>query len=160
MDQTLRQLGDLLLGSIPTVILFVLTYAAYRLILHKPLERVLHERHERTTGAMEKARADALAAESRAAEYEQRLREAKLVLFKSQDERRKRALDMRTASIASARARAAAMTEETRMQLEREKRAAEELLQAEAESLAAEIIRTILKPVVAESRGTPAGGAR
>ena len=41
MDQTLRQLGELLLGSVPTVILMGLLYVLYTTIVHKPLGRVL-----------------------------------------------------------------------------------------------------------------------
>jgi len=44
MDETLRQLGELLLGSVPTVILLTLLFALYSAIVHKPLQRVLAER--------------------------------------------------------------------------------------------------------------------
>jgi len=37
MDQTLRQLGELLLGSVPTIILMGLLYLLYTTIVHKPL---------------------------------------------------------------------------------------------------------------------------
>ena len=53
MDQTLHQLGELLLGSIPTVILVALLYALYVVIVHKPLRRVLEERRSKTEGAVE-----------------------------------------------------------------------------------------------------------
>jgi len=43
MDETLRQLGELLLGSVPTVILLALLYLLYTTIVHKPLQRVLAE---------------------------------------------------------------------------------------------------------------------
>ena len=65
MDQTLRQLGELLLGSIPTVILLALLYALYAMIVHKPLRRALEERRSKTEGAVEKSRADIAAAEAR-----------------------------------------------------------------------------------------------
>ena len=56
MDETLRQLGGLLLGSIPTIIFFVLLYAIYTVLVHKPLVRVLAERRSKTEGAIEQAR--------------------------------------------------------------------------------------------------------
>ena len=34
MDETLRQLGELLLGSVPTVILLALRYLLYATIVH------------------------------------------------------------------------------------------------------------------------------
>ena len=43
MDQTLKQLGELLLGAVPTVILLALLYAFYTTIVHRPLRRVLEE---------------------------------------------------------------------------------------------------------------------
>jgi F-type H+-transporting ATPase subunit b len=160
MDQMLRQLGDLLLGSIPTVLLFSLTYLGYRLILHKPLERVLRERHERTAGALEKARADVAAAEARTAEYEQRLREAKVVIFKAQEARRKQALEARSALLAQARERASVMVNEARARLQQDAQNARAALRVEAERLSDEVIRTILKPAAVERSQTPAGGAR
>ena len=77
MDETLRQLGGLLLGSVPTIIMLLVLYAIYTLVVHKPLSKVLAERRARTEGAIEKARAAVAAAEARTAEYEQRLREAR-----------------------------------------------------------------------------------
>ena len=56
MDEILRQLGGLLLGSIPTIILMVLLFAIYNVVVHKPLVKILAERHAKTEGAIEKAR--------------------------------------------------------------------------------------------------------
>ena len=65
MAQTLRQLGELLLGSVPTIILLMLLYILYTFLVYRPLAAVLAERRSRTLGAMEKARADIAAAEAR-----------------------------------------------------------------------------------------------
>src|SRR5690348_10330734 len=96
MDQTLRQLGELLLASIPTAMMLGLLTALYLVLVHKPLVRILAERRSRTEGAMEKARADVAAAEARTADYEQRLREARAAVFRSQEQRRQQALQART----------------------------------------------------------------
>jgi F-type H+-transporting ATPase subunit b len=157
MDETLRQLGGLLLGSIPTIILFLITFAAYRIIVHGKLAGVLQERYLRTEGAIEKARADLAAAEAKASEYEQRLREAKLAIFKAQESRRQAALTARAALIAQARERAEAQARQARERIAQELESAKAQLQPESERLANAVIRTILKPVaVAQS---PAGGA-
>src|ERR1700687_5829463 len=58
MEQTLKQLGELLLGAIPTGVLLLVLYGLYHVIVHKPLEAVLAERRKRTQGAVEQARAD------------------------------------------------------------------------------------------------------
>jgi F-type H+-transporting ATPase subunit b len=158
MDETLRQLGQLLLGAIPTVVLLALLFVGYRALVHKPLERVLSERHARTEGAVEKARADIAAAEAKTAEYEQRLREARLSVFKAQEARRQQALQARAAALAGARARAGAQVKQARADIERDVEQAKARLQAESQQLASEVIRTVLRPVTLA--GQPAGGAK
>ena len=106
MDETLRQLGELLLGSVPTVILVILLYVLYTIIVHRPLGRVLEQRRSKTEGAIEKSRADIAAAEARTSEYELRLREARARLFQQQELRRKAALESRAAALAQARKQA------------------------------------------------------
>jgi F-type H+-transporting ATPase subunit b len=155
MDETLRQIGELLLGSIPTIIFFVLLFGLYVVIVHKPLARVLAERHVRTQGAIEKARADIATAEARTAEYEKRLRDARLALFKAQEARRARATQARADAVADARKRAQAQVEEARTAIEGDKKVAMSSLETEVGRLASEIIRTVLQPAMSSS---PAGG--
>src|SRR6202140_3921715 len=102
MDETLHQLGELLLGAVPTVILLTLLYALYTTIVHKPLQRVLAERRSKTEGAVEKSRADIAAADARTAEYEQKLREARAAVFKAQDARRQAILQARANAVKEA----------------------------------------------------------
>jgi F-type H+-transporting ATPase subunit b len=149
MDQTLRQVGELLLGSIPTIILLLLLYGIYVVLVHRPLGRVLAERRSKTEGAVEKARADIASAEARTAEYEQRLREARAVIFKSQEARRQQALQVRAAAVAEARAKAQVQIDQARAEIEQDKQVAQDGLQAESGKLAAEIIRTVLQPATA-----------
>src|SRR5215470_4675088 len=144
MDETLRQLGGLLLGSIPTVILLLVLYGAYTVIVHRPLARVLAERHAKTEGAIEKARADVAAAEARTAEYEQRLREARTAVFRSQEARRQAALQARSAAVARARDKALEQVHQARAGIEKDKIAAQEGLQADSARLANEIVRRVL----------------
>jgi F-type H+-transporting ATPase subunit b len=146
MDLILKQVGELLLGAVPTVILLLLLYAIYSLLVHRPLKRVLEERRERTEGAMAKARADIAGAEARTQEYEQRLREARLAIFKAQEARRQKAQQARAESVMQARTRAQEQVREARTAIEQDMAAARAGLQGETERLAAEIIRTILRP--------------
>src|ERR1700746_2595613 len=120
MDETLRQLGELLLGAVPTVILLALLYVLYTLIVHKPLQRVLEERRNKTEGAIEKSRADIAAAEARTSEYEQRLREARATLFRAQEARRKAALDARTAVLKEALSKAQAQVQSAKADIQRD----------------------------------------
>ncbi len=154
MDEIFGQLGGLLLGSVPTIILVILLFGIYTAVVHKPLTKVLAERHSRTEGAVEKARADIAQAEARTADYEQRLREARMAIFKSQEARRQLALQARAAAVAEARSRAQAHIEQVRATIEQDKVAAQAGLQAESGKLATAIIRTVLEP----AGQSPAGG--
>jgi len=154
MDEILGQLGGLLLGSVPTIIFIVLLFGIYTAVVHKPMVKVLAERHSRTEGAIEKARADIAQAEARTAEYEQRLREARMTVFKSQEARRQLALQARAAAVAEVRAGAQGQVEKARAAIEQDKVAAQTGLQAESGKLAAAIIRTVLQPATQ----SPAGG--
>lgn len=149
MDETLRQLGELLLGSVPTVILLTLLYALYATIVHKPLRRVLEERRSKTEGAVEKSRADIAAAEARTSEYEQRLREARATVFRAQEARRKAALDARTAALNEARDKAQAQVQAAKADIQKDRDAAQSGLQKDVQALAAEIMRRVLEPAAA-----------
>jgi F-type H+-transporting ATPase subunit b len=155
MDETLRQVGELLLGSVPTVIIFLLLFGLYTVLVHRPLARVLSERRARTQGAIEKARADVASAEARTADYEQKLREARLALFKLLEARRAQAAQARAAAVAEARKSAQAQLEQARAVIEQDKASAEKVLDGEAGRLAQEIIRMVLDPTLAQA---PAGG--
>lgn len=149
MDETLKQLGGLLLGAIPTVIFVVLLYGLYSLLVHRPLVRVLAERRAKTEGAVEKARADIAAAEARTAEYEQHLREARVAVFKAQEARRQGALQARANAVAEARTKAQKQVEQARAAIQKDQQVAQAGLQAEAGKLVTEIIRAVLRPAMA-----------
>jgi len=146
MDQTLRQLGELLLGAVPTVILLALLYALYTAIVHKPLKRVLDERHSKTEGAVEKSKADIAAADARTSEYEQKLREARASVFRAQEAKRQAAMQSRTNAVNEARNKAQAQVQAAKGDIERDRAVAEKGLQAEAAALAQEIVRRVLQP--------------
>jgi len=146
MDQTLHQLGGLLLGAVPTVILLTLLYALYSAIVHRPLQRVLAERRSKTEGAVEKSRADIAAAETRTSEYEQRLREARAAVFRAQEARRQAALDARSKAVNEARGKAQAQVQAAKKDIEADRVAAQAGLQKDASALAEEIVRRVLQP--------------
>ena len=89
MDQILNQLGGLVLGSVPTMVLFILLVAAYGLLVRRPLDRVLAERRARTSGAIEQARRAIAAAEAETAAYEEKLRNARVEIFQMRDKKLK-----------------------------------------------------------------------
>ena len=155
MEQTLRQLGELLLGSVPTIVLLILLYTLYTFLVHRPLTAVLAERRSRTQGAMEKARVDIAAAEARTAEYEQRLREARQKVFKSQEARRHQATQTRNHLVNQARARSQEQVKQARAALEEDKQQAVSKVELDAARLASDIVRAVLRPMASPSQ---AGG--
>jgi F-type H+-transporting ATPase subunit b len=158
MEETLRQIGDLLLGAVPTVVLFLILFAAYCILVHRPLARVLQERRSRTEGALEKARADIAAAEARTAEYERALRDARVQIYRTQEARRQKAMQLRATAIAQARSRAEEQIKQAKAAIAEDVARSRTTIQAEAERLSGEVISSILRQVgVAQY---PVGGGK
>ena len=157
MDKVLHQIGELLLGSVPTILLFLLTWAMYNFIVHRKLMAVLDERRAKTEGAVEKAKRDIAAAEAKAAEYDERIRQARQAVLKAAEERRRQIMDARAKSLAEAKAVADTQVKAARAALEKEVATARTGLQAEAEALSAVIVRSVLRPAGA---AMPAGGVQ
>ncbi len=103
MDEILRQLGELVLGSVPTMVLFILLVIAYGLLVRRPLDRILAERRKRTTGAVEQARGAIAAAEAETTAYEDKLRKAKAEIFQARDQKLKQWNAERDAAIEQVR---------------------------------------------------------
>ena len=61
----LHQLGGLFIGSVPTMLLFLLLVALYRTLVYHPLTKVLSERRALTEGAIEAAAASIAAADAK-----------------------------------------------------------------------------------------------
>jgi F-type H+-transporting ATPase subunit b len=149
MNETLRQIGQLLLSSIPAIIGFLIVWAAYRVIVYKPLQRVLAERQARTEGAIQQAQAEISSAEERTAEYERRVREARAQIYAAQEARSRRTMEQRDAALAVARRQADSLVKSERASLEKDVLAAKTSLQQQAEVLAQKIIESVLKPAPA-----------
>lgn len=154
MDRALLEtLKGLFVGAIPTAVLFLLMWVAYDRILHRPLQRTLAERYQRTQGAMERAKSDIAAAESKAGEYDRRLREARAVVFKAQEAERQRLSEAHEAALAESRKRSAELVRQARASLEKDVAEARAALERDASQLAAQVIQQILRPAAA---GEPA----
>src|SRR3569833_4432550 len=103
MEDIVQQVGALLIGAVPTILLFVVLVAAYQLLVQGPLNRVLAERRARTEGAVENAHKAIADAEAKAAEYADKLRLARAEIFKMREQRAKLRTAAREAALAAAR---------------------------------------------------------
>jgi hypothetical protein len=74
------------------------------------------------------------------------LREARAKVFHAQEARRKAALDARTAAMNEARSKAQAQVQAAKADIEKDRAAAQNGLQAQAQTLAEEIMRRVLEP--------------
>lgn len=152
MDAILRQIGELLVNSIPTIISVLIVWTAYRFIIHGKLRQVLAERHALTEGAIERARQEIATAEKRTAEYEQRVRDARSQIYKTQQANRQRVMEERNTALAESRQRAGEMVKKARAVLEAETASAKGTLEHQASALADQVIAAVLKPAAAGGR--------
>jgi len=140
----LNQLGNLLLGAVPTTLLFILLVLSYRFLVQGPLTAVLKERHARTDGAVEDAKKAIERAESRAAEYAERLRQARAEAYKAREARVKQLNAERDAALERARKAAGETVSSARASLDAEVAGARRTIEVTAGELAAQVVRAIL----------------
>lgn len=144
-----RQVGELLLFSVPTIICLLVVWGAYRVLVYNKLKQVLAERHARTEGAVEQAKAAIASAEERTAEYERKLREARTQIYAAQENSRNRMIEQRSDALAEARRQAEKMIKDARTSLDQDIAAAKAGLQKQAETLADQIVQSVLRPASA-----------
>jgi F-type H+-transporting ATPase subunit b len=155
MQEIVRQLGELFLQAVPTVLIILLFYFILRAIFFKPLLRAMAERDRRTVGAQKAAElAQALAAE-KAKQYQDALKQARTQVYAQQEAARKKVLDERTALIKEARSTATAQVASAKERIAGEVAAARREIEATVAQLSAEIARRIL-----ETPPRPGGSAR
>jgi F-type H+-transporting ATPase subunit b len=144
MDETLHQLEGLLLGSVPTIFLFLLIVILYRLLVYGPLTRVLNERRERTEGAIEQANAAMAAAAAKTQEYEAQLRAARSRIFQARQLKQQQWTRERDNAIAEAHAAAQRQVEEAKSALQAQTDASHATIKDSIDELAKEILAAIL----------------
>ena len=144
MEAILHQLGDLFIGSVPTIVFFLILLGAYAFLVRRPLEKVLAQRHGRTVGAMDEAKAAIASAEAKTAEYEQRLREARAEIFNSRAARQKAAAEARDRALQETRDAAQRRIASARQDVERSGEEAKAQIESGAASLSASILSAIL----------------
>jgi F-type H+-transporting ATPase subunit b len=150
--QIVGQVGALLVGAIPTAVLFILLVLAYQFLIQSPLTATLKRRRALTQGAMEDARKAIERAENRTAEYAARLRQARAEAYKLREERLKQWNQERDAALDAARKAAGTRVNQAAAQVEAEAAQARQAIQAAAADLARQALRAVLP--------APAGGSR
>lgn len=154
MDQILNQLGGLVLGSVPTMVFFLLLVTAYGFLVRRPLDRVLAERRARTSGAIEAAKRAIAAAEAETAKYEEKLRKAKAEIFQLREQRMKQWNAEREAALGLVRQHTQDRVRGAKQEIEQGAHQARLQIAGMSEELSSKIINAVLP---ADVRATEVG---
>jgi len=152
MEDILQQVGDLMLGAIPTALLFAVLVLAYQFLVQGPLSRTLAERRARTEGAIEDAHKAIALAEARATEYADKLRHARAEIYKLREQRSKQRNAEREAALDAARKTAGSKVSQAKAELEAEAAHARQAIQASGADLANQVVRAVLPLAAGGSR--------
>ena len=144
MQETLQALGGILLNAIPTIILLIILHFYLKAMLFGPLDRIMQKRRELTEGARKTAEDSLAAATRKADEYEAKLRDARAVVYKQQEDIRKRWLEEQAQQLAEARNRSESTVKTAREAIAQDADAARKSLQDASAAIADQIVATIL----------------
>jgi F-type H+-transporting ATPase subunit b len=152
MQEISQQLGTLLLGAVPTMLLFILLIVAYQFLIQGPLGATLKQRRARTEGAVEDAQKAIALAEERAAEYAAKLRLARAEVYKIREQRVKQWSAERDTALDAARKVAGLKVSEAKAALEADVELARKSIQSSAAELASQVVRAVLPAVAGGTR--------
>jgi F-type H+-transporting ATPase subunit b len=144
MEEIIQQVGTLLLGAVPTMLLFVVLVLAYQFLVQRPLTATLNERYARTEGAVENAHKAIALAEQRAADYAAKLRQARGEIYKAREQRAKQWNAEREAVLEAARKASGVKVRQAKAGLEAETEAARQDLKGASGELASQVVRAVL----------------
>jgi len=145
MEATLQALGGILLKAIPTICLLVVVLIYLRWMFFGPLEKILAQRREASSGAIKNAEALLAKAEQTAASIEAQLRKAREEIYQEQETARKEWIAAQTGQLDQARQQSRELLQQARQQLAAETEVAKRALAATADTLADQIARSLLE---------------
>ena len=144
MGQIFNQLGGLFLGSVPTIVLFLLLLAAYGLLVRRPLDRVLVERAARTTGAVEQARGAMAAAEAETDVFEGKLRAARAEIHAARETKIRHWAQEREHALEQARTTTSDKIRLARLDIENSALKARQQIETMSGELSAQVLKAVL----------------
>jgi F-type H+-transporting ATPase subunit b len=146
MNEILNQLGGLVLGAVPTMVLMLLLVVSYGLLVRRPMERVLNQRRARTTGAVEDAQQAIAQAEARTAEYEDKLRKARAEILASREQKLKQWSVERDQALAGARAATVEKVKAAKSEIEQSVAIARLQIDGTSAELSEQVLRAVMPP--------------
>jgi F-type H+-transporting ATPase subunit b len=148
----LIQLGALLVRAIPTAALFIVLVLAYQILVQGPLTETLKKRRALTEGAVEDARKAIELAETRTADYAEKLRLARADVYKIREQRLRQWNAEREAALETARQSASGRVSAARAEIEAEAATARATIEATIADLALQAVRAVLPASAGGSR--------
>jgi len=151
--EILRQLRDLFIQSVPTIIIVLFFYYFMRWAFFGPIQKAMAERASKIEGARAEAAAAQAGAEKDLDTYNEALRKARAEIFAQQEQARQVVLDERARLLKAMRARVQEEVAAAKQRIAGEVAAARKDVEAQAPALAGEIVRGILeRPLRGEAR--------
>ena len=152
MEEIFQQIGNLFVGAIPTILLFIVLVIAYQFLVQGPLTATLKQQRALTEGAIEDAHKAIAQAEARAGEYAAKLRQARAEVYKIREQRVKQWNAERDAALDAARKAAGLKVKQAKAELETEAAAARQTIQASAGELARQVVLAVMPSATGGSR--------
>jgi F-type H+-transporting ATPase subunit b len=149
MEQTLHDLGQLLLKAIPTVFLLLVVHFYLKRMFFGPMADVLAKRRAATEGLRESAAATRARADEQTKSLEEQLRKAREAIYQEQEEARRGWIGDQSAQLDAARQQAHELIHKSDQLLAAEAVAAKSQLAGAADDLADQIAQTLLKRTAA-----------
>ncbi len=144
MGDILNQIGGLILGSVPTMVFFIVLVVAYGLLVRRPLDTILAERRARTTGAVEQAQGALSAAEAETAVFEDKLRAARREIFEMREHKLKQWAAEREQALEQVRVATTDKVSVARQRLDENAQVARQQIEGMSGELSAQIMRAVL----------------
>lgn len=133
------------LSIIPAILIFLTLVFALNSLLFKPIMKIQAERESRSSGLIDRTRKGLAEQEKLFREYEAKITQARSDGYRLRDQRRDDATRKRAESLDAARSSARGMTETAKKSIRLELEAAKSQMAAEAEDVAARIMKTVLR---------------
>jgi F0F1-type ATP synthase membrane subunit b/b' len=143
--EILRQLGNLFLQAVPTVIIVFIFYLFMRWAFFTPIQKAMAEREAKIDGARKDAAAVQAAANQDLQNYDEALRKARAEIYAEQEQARQAILQERSKNLKAMRSLAQKEVAEGKKKIDAEMAAARKEIEASAPAMAAEIARSVLE---------------
>jgi len=149
MDKLLHDLGGIVLNGLPTFFLVIILAVCVKYLYLQPLEKVLAERYRLTEGARKAAEESLKSIDSRLAAYEDALTKARGEIYKEQSEFLRQLQEKQAEQAKAVRTEAERQIAAAKLSIAAEARTAAAGLEAQSDTLAAQIADAVLARRVA-----------